>query len=94
MLEVVIAVTLFVAYCGLLIWLFGRAVDSESLVSGETFLAAAVLIMGLSVLVYAAQQGDREGPCGEWRTEMQWNPGTKTMMPARFCVNRGEWIKQ
>lgn len=93
MLDVVIVVTLFVAYLALLAWLTNRAFDSESWFSPASILAMAMLVMGLSVLVYAQQQEDNKGPCVEYRTEMQWNPATKTMMPARFCVNRGEWVK-
>lgn len=33
----------------------------------------------------------KRGPCIEWQTQMMYNAATKTMMPAKFCVQRGEW---
>lgn len=34
------------------------------------------------------------GPCFKWETQLMFNAATKTMMPARVCVLRGEWVEQ
>lgn len=43
------------------------------------------------VLLYAGMEESKKGPCIEWQTQMMYNAATKTMMPAKFCVQRGEW---
>lgn len=55
------------------------------------FLIWAVFIV--AVLIAAADQDEKKGPCLRYETSMYWNSGTKTMMPARICVERAEWVK-
>ena len=65
--------------------------------NGATDLVAWVLgavgvLMLAWVLSLAAEQGDRN-PCVEYESRMTYNAATKTMMPLRVCIERGEWVK-
>ena len=36
---------------------------------------------------------NERGPCVQYETQMHYNAATKTTMPARVCVLRGEWVE-
>jgi hypothetical protein len=55
--------------------------------------AAVWLMLGLGLVIQAGINEDRKGPCLQHETTMQFNAATKTMMPARHCVLRGEWVE-
>lgn len=61
------------------------------------FIAAAilfVLVVGfVFLLIYGKTVENEQGPCFEYRTQQMYNSATKTMMPARVCVERGEWVR-
>lgn len=67
------------------------AIDRESWSFGGA--AIALFTLGVGALFQAAISEDRRGPCAEYETQMHYNPATKTVMPARVCVNRGEWME-
>ena len=50
-------------------------------------------IVSLAVFFYFVGELNNKGPCVKYETQMYYNPATKTMMPARVCVQRGEWEK-
>ena len=52
--------------------------------------ALVILILGFGFVI---SQSSSEGPCLSYETRLIYNAETKTMMPARFCTNRGEWGK-
>lgn len=56
-------------------------------------LALAGLIF-VTPIIYLSRAADAEGPCVQYETQMHYNAATKTMMPARVCVLRGEWIEE
>jgi hypothetical protein len=47
--------------------------------------------MGVFFLLYAGMEESKKGPFNEWQTQIMYNAATKTMIPAKFCVQRGEW---
>lgn len=71
------------------IWLGVRAME------GDIFATAAVcfaifLIFGL--VINSVIKSEAKGPCHEYKTQLMYNAATKTMMPSRVCVLRGEWV--
>lgn len=54
-----------------------------------------VLFMFVSVLcaiaILAMKEQEDRGPCFRYETKLMYNASTKTMMPAKICVERGEW---
>lgn len=50
-------------------------------------------IVTFAFLCYAADESDNKGPCVKYETQMHYNPAVKLMMPARVCVQRGEWVE-
>ena len=48
----------------------------------------------LTGTIKLASQVTAKGPCVQYETQMHFNPATKTMMPAKVCVNRGEWVNE
>lgn len=75
-----------------LCWITFKAADSEM---DEPWPWLALLGWAglLTLIVMACMQDEQKGPCVSYETQIHWNAATKTMMPARICVQRGEWIK-
>lgn len=48
-----------------------------------------VLFASFLQYLYDRQQ---DTPCVKYETSMQFNAATKTVMPLRVCVERGEWV--
>jgi hypothetical protein len=55
---------------------------------------AALIIAGLGAFFEVTQDANQKGPCVQYETQMHYNAATKTMMPARVCVLRGEWVEE
>lgn len=93
MIEAVLYATLIVAFISIPIAsLVAIAEDVMNPIIGLIiFFVWSVCL--ISVLIYAAKQENEKGPCLEYQTKMAWNAATKTTMPARVCVERGEWVK-
>lgn len=72
------------AVTGFLLW---YAYDNKIAMVGFVFWCG----LGVFFLIYAGMEESKRGPCIEWQTQMVYNAATKTMMPAKFCVQRGEW---
>lgn len=71
------------------IWLGVRAMDGDRLATvGICFIV--FIILGL--VINSAIKSESKGPCHEYKTQLMYNAATKTMMPSRVCVLRGEWI--
>ena len=65
--------------------------------NGATDLVAWVLVaVGVLMLAwvfsFAVDRGARN-PCVEYESRMTYNAATKTMMPMRVCIERGEWVE-
>lgn len=64
----------------------------------EKPLAKTVLVLFLTVsiawFIKSASDLEKARPCAEYETRMMWSAATKTMMPARVCVERAEWIQE
>ena len=92
--ETFIVVVLFLGFFVLLGWLITKAMDSDSLFNPFSFASFLMAAIGLTVLIYAAEMEESKGPCLNYETQIYWNSATKTMMPARVCTQRAEWIKE
>ena len=66
---------------------------TQSLYDNKIAMVGFVFGCGLGVffLLYSGMEESKRGPCVEWQTQIMYNAATKTMMPAKFCVQRGEW---
>ena len=70
-----------------LIWLSVRVFDGDRLAAvGVCFI---VLIL-IGLVINSAANSEAKGPCHKYETQLMYNAGTKTMMPSRVCVLRGE----
>lgn len=45
---------------------------------------------GVSVMM----QNEKDHPCVQYETRMQYNAATKMMQPMQVCVLRGEWVEE
>ena len=90
MIGFVIAATI-VAATGSLIWLTKMAVDGSGL-AGAAALALITVVLG--VVINAFTKESEKGPCHQYETRLMHNAATKTMMPSRACVLRGEWVEE
>lgn len=88
MMGFVIAVSI-VAVIVTLIWLMWLAADGNVLAGAA---AVGLFTIVLTVVINASIKESEKGPCHEYRTQLMYNAATKTMMPSRVCVLRGEWV--
>ena len=73
----------------LIIWLGVRTLDGDRLAAvGVCFII--FIILGL--VINSASRSEAKGPCYKYETQLMYNAATKTMMPSRVCVLRGEWV--
>jgi len=80
--------TVFVVVWLIVVFYLGvKAVDKESAPLG--ILCAFICIGPLMFLI---SKEEEKGPCVAYETQLHYNAATKTMMPAKVCVNRGEWV--
>lgn len=80
-----------VAAIGALIWLLEKATDG-SVLAGSAAIGLAIVVLG--VVINASIKEDEKGPCHQYETRLMYNAATKTMMPSRVCVLRGEWVEE
>lgn len=52
------------------------------------------LVGGFGVIIQTHIEEGKSGPCVAYETQMHYNAATKTMMPAKVCVLRGEWVEE
>lgn len=86
-----IMAAIFVATALSLIWLIARAVDG-SVLAGAAAIGLAIVVLG--VMINASIKENENGPCHQYETRLMYNAATKTMMPSRVCVMRGEWVEE
>ena len=67
------------------------AIESRSLV--VRWLCGVAFFLSLAWLFGWLIESDQEFPCVKYETTMQYNSATKTVMPMRYCVERGEWVQ-
>lgn len=92
--EYVLFAAILIATLLLGVWLFFKAVDSESFFSVFSILAFLFWAALLGLLIKSRVEDNAMGPCVQYETQMHYNAATKTMMPARVCVLRGEWVEE
>jgi hypothetical protein len=95
-----IAITFWILM--LMVWFVaaGKSVDrfmSNGATDRVAWMLGAISVLGLawivsSALTSAADQEARN-PCVQYESRMTYNAATKTMMPLRVCVERGEWVE-
>lgn len=82
----------FVGWFVALFFLLWLATEVINPVVGWVFVFAWS-IFGLGVLINGEMAADAKGPCVESEIQMHYNAATKTMMPAKVCILRGEWVE-
>lgn len=90
MTEIIAAILLVIGWVVLVVATLVRfgdygATDLRALVYGG--VAVWMLAWGINLGV----QHERDHPCVAYESRLTYNAATKTMMPMRVCVERGEW---
>lgn len=74
-----------------LTWLIAKTMEG----SMQAMVGAIILFtLILGVTLNIAWKENEKGPCHQYKTQMMYNAATKTIMPSRVCVLRGEWVKE
>lgn len=91
MANYILQAMLLCGWIALLFFFVGRAMDGDGLlyIAG----AAVMTVLTVAVVIGAASEEEDKGPCLRYDTKWSYNASTKTTMPYRVCVERGEWIK-
>lgn len=82
---------LAVAVAVALAWLSLKAADGST-TAGVALAALVIIVLG-AILNVSLKVSDK-GPCHQYETRLMYNAATKTMMPSRACVLRGEWLEE
>jgi hypothetical protein len=79
----------FVFWIGAILWLSWQAVETD----GPIYWIGAVVVFtaGIGFGIQKGIDQRNSGPCVQSEIQMHYNPATKTVMPAKVCLNRGEW---
>lgn len=92
MIEHYIWAAVFIGWCFAVLLSMHAAIDQGSV--GYSLVCAILLIIGLGFAIETIDERNKEYPCVEYEIRNQYNPATKTVMPMRVCVERGEWIEE
>ena len=86
----------FVLWAGALFGTLYQTVFARSTARAAAWAAVlfGVLTLGLGAAFNLETYQAAVGPCLRYETGRQYNPATKTVMPYRSCVERGEWITE
>ncbi len=57
----------------------------------RAWVYGGVAVVMLALVINGLAEYEREHPCVAYESRLTYNAGTKTMMPMRVCVERGEW---
>lgn len=96
MIEATIAIVLVI------IWFMGCmcALTGSVTPSGDTqpdtvrWACGIVCILSLGWVLSKVVENEQKYPCIEYEAQMMYNAATKSMMPMRVCVRRGEWMPE
>ncbi len=90
MASYILQAILFCGWIALLFFFLGRAFDQEGLL----YLIGAVVmsVLTVAIVIGAVSEEEKQGPCAKYETQWSYNAATKTNMPYRVCVERGEWV--
>ena len=81
----------FVAWVATAFFVIHLSVEGDGFWS---FLPVTIFfVVTVAGILYLADQQDNEAPCVQYEQRMMYNAATKMMMPARVCVERGEWVE-
>ncbi len=57
----------------------------------RAWVYGGVAVVMLALAINGLVEYEREHPCVTYESRLTYNAATKTMMPMRVCVERGEW---
>ena len=81
---------------GLICYTTFKAMGAAFDYGNPLWIAAAFVLWAavIGFMINAYDSEENKGPCLRYETSMYYNAGTKTMMPARRCAERAEWVQQ
>ena len=57
------------------------------------WMLGAVSVLMLAWMISHVTDQATRNPCVAYESRMTYNAATKTMMPLRVCIERGEWVE-
>ena len=92
MIEITFWILMVIVWCVLVGSGFIRFLDHGAADLSAWVLGAIGVLMLAWAISWAVDQEARN-PCVEYEARMTYNAATKTMMPMRVCIERGEWVE-
>lgn len=90
MFSYILQAALFCGWIALLFYFVGEAMFDGGLL--HIIGAVVMSVLTVAIVIAVASEEEKQGPCVRYETQWSYNAGTKTNMPYRVCVERGEWI--
>ena len=91
MASYILQAILFCGWMALLFYFIGEALFDGDLL--HIIGAVVMSVLTVAFVIGVASEEEKKGPCVKYETQWSYNAGTKTNMPYKVCVERGEWIK-
>lgn len=76
------------------VYVFLMALSAYEENGREWVIYALIALLSLGWVIGKIIESEQSGPCVQCEIQMRYNPATETVMPAKVCVNHGEWIEQ
>ena len=95
MIEISIGI-LAIAWIASLLFAMHRAMhrfELDGFLDPLGLFAATLVVVGLAWVIKQGNDNEAHQPCVEYELQMTYNAATKTMMPLRVCIERGEELK-
>jgi hypothetical protein len=79
---------------GLLIWVWLLVKSMETRSLTVSWVCGGLCFLGAAWALAQSVEQEQTQPCAQYETRPQYNAATKTLMPMRVCVLRGEWVTE
>ena len=92
MIGIIIVILAVIAWIATIIFAIHRF-EREGFLDPLGLVAATLVVVGLAWVIKQGNDNEARHPCVEYKYRMTYNAATKTMMPLRVCIERGEWVE-
>jgi hypothetical protein len=90
MIEIIAVILLVIAWFVLAVATCVRFGDHGA-TDLKAWVYGGVAVWMSAWVINAMLEHERDNPCVAYESRLTYNSATKTMMPMRVCVERGEW---
>jgi hypothetical protein len=92
MIGIIIGILAVIAWMASVLFAMHRF-ELEGFLDPLGLVATTLVVVGLAWVIKQGIDDEARHPCVEHELRMTYIAATKTMMPLRVCIERGEWVE-